>query len=105
MVVRGVSPLSTPENITPSTEIAPIAPTETEAAPQSFESVLGGFLVQASDQHQAATNQAEAVARGSLDDLHGTMIAVKEAEISLKLVGSIRNRLIEAFQEIWRTNV
>jgi flagellar hook-basal body complex protein FliE len=33
------------------------------------------------------------------------MIAVKEAEISLKLVGSVRNRLIEAFQEIWRTNV
>ncbi len=105
MVVRGVSQISSPESIAPSTELAPHATEQLEAAPQTFESVLGGLLVQASDQHHAATNQAEAVARGSLDDLHGTMIAVKEAEISLKLVGSIRNRLIEAFQEIWRTNV
>jgi flagellar hook-basal body complex protein FliE len=33
------------------------------------------------------------------------MIAVKEAEISMKLVGSVRNKLVDAFQELWRTNV
>ncbi|AKU94678.1 hypothetical protein AKJ09_01342 [Labilithrix luteola] len=52
-----------------------------------------------------ATAKAEALAKGASDDLHGTMISVKEAEISLKLVGSIRNRLIDAFHELWRINL
>lgn len=71
----------------------------------SFDQVLGDFVAEASAQHQSAASAADAVARGGLDDIHGTMIAMKEAEISLKLVGSIRNKLLDAFQEIWRTNV
>jgi flagellar hook-basal body complex protein FliE len=107
MIVRGI--IGTPsteaapgiEGLAPPTTPAPIS----EAAGPTFEGVLSGMLAQASEQHHVAAAQSEAVSRGTLDDLHGTMIAVKEAEISLKLVGSVRNRLIEAFQEIWRTNV
>lgn len=70
-----------------------------------FSQVLAELGAQASIQHEKAAATADAVARGTLDDLHGSMIAVKEAEISLKLMGSVRNKLLEAFQEIWRTNV
>lgn len=70
-----------------------------------FSDVLAGLVREASASSSVATEKADAVARGTLDDLHGTMIAVKEAEISMKLVGSIRNKLLDAFQEIWRTNV
>lgn len=70
-----------------------------------FSEVLAGLVSEASNSATVATEKADAVARGTLDDLHGTMIAVKEAEISMKLVGSIRNKLLDAFQEIWRTNV
>ena len=71
----------------------------------SFGSILGSLVGEASRLEHTASVKSEQVARGTLDDLHGTMIAVKEAEISMKLVGSVRNKLIEAFQEIWRTNV
>jgi len=71
----------------------------------SFGSILGNLVGEASELEHTASIKSEQVARGTLDDLHGTMIAVKEAEISMKLVGSIRNKLIDAFQEIWRTNV
>jgi flagellar hook-basal body complex protein FliE len=71
----------------------------------SFGSILGNLLGEASQLEHTAAVKSEQVARGTLDDLHGTMIAVKEAEISMKLVGSVRNKLIDAFQEIWRTNV
>lgn len=71
----------------------------------SFADTLQGVVESASAAHAQATQKAEAVAQGTLDDLHGTMISVKEAEISLKLVGSIRNKLLDAFHEIWRTNV
>lgn len=53
----------------------------------------------------AATARVEALAAGATDDLHGTMIAVKEAEIGVRLVGAIRNKLLDAFHEIWRTGV
>ena len=36
---------------------------------------------------------SRAFARGLNDDLHGTMISAKEAEISLKMVGSVRTKL------------
>jgi flagellar hook-basal body complex protein FliE len=106
MIVRGITQISQTEA---SSAVSNLLPTESsplaESGAASFESVLGGMLTETSAQMHAAAEQSEAVARGTLDDLHGTMIAVKEAEISLKLVGSVRNKLIEAFQEIWRTNV
>lgn len=71
----------------------------------SFANVLGGVLDSTSGRLDAANQKADAFSRGVLDDVHGTMVAAKEAEISLKLVGSIRNKLLDAFQELWRTNV
>jgi flagellar hook-basal body complex protein FliE len=75
------------------------------AAGVSFGEVLGGLVGQAAERGQAAAHKAEALASGAEDDLHGTMIAAKEAEISLKLVGTIRTKLVEAFHELWRTGV
>jgi flagellar hook-basal body complex protein FliE len=82
------------------------APTSTEGPEgASFGDVLAGMIGEVASTKAEATQQAEALARGASDDLHGTMIAVKEAEISMKLVGTIRNKLLDAFQELWRTNV
>ncbi len=75
------------------------------AASTSFADILGGVVQEAAHRSQIADAKADAFARGTLDDVHGTMIAAKEADISLKLVGSIRNKLLDAFQELWRTNV
>jgi flagellar hook-basal body complex protein FliE len=33
------------------------------------------------------------------------MIAAKEAEIGVRLINSIRGKLLDAFHEIWRTGV
>ena len=71
----------------------------------SFASVLEKTVMSASNQENAAVHKAEALANGKTDDLHGTMIAMKEADISLKLVGNVRNKLLDAFHELWRTSV
>jgi flagellar hook-basal body complex protein FliE len=71
----------------------------------SFTSVLGGALDEANRADFAATKKVEALASGAIDDLHGTMISVKEADIALKLVGSVRSKVLDAFQELWRTSV
>ncbi len=81
-------------------------PTDLVATPEvSFSDVFGGAIHDAAQAGHVADAKSEALARGTLDDIHGTMIAGKEAEISLHLVGTIRNRLLDAFHELWRTNV
>jgi flagellar hook-basal body complex protein FliE len=71
----------------------------------SFGDVLTKTVTNAANDDHIASQKVDALAAGVSDDLHGTMISVKEAEISTKLVGSIRNKLIDAFQELWRTSV
>ena len=71
----------------------------------SFENVLVDAVADASRADSAATAKAAALASGAIDDLHGTMISLKEADISVKLVGTVRNKLLDAFQELWRTSV
>lgn len=71
----------------------------------SFGDILGGLVESAASRGHAAGDKANGFARGMHDDLHGTMISSKEAEISLKLVGTVRNKLLDAFHELWRTTV
>ena len=95
-------------------EIRPVLPTEgsTGAKPAalpageaSFGGVLAKMVDEANTADRTASAKVDALAAGASDDLHGTMISVKEAEISMKLVGSVRNKLLDAFHEIWRTSV
>lgn len=71
----------------------------------SFGTVLANTAMAASAKEAEAVGKAEALAQGRSDDLHGTMITMKEAEISMKLVGSVRDKLLDAFHELWRINV
>jgi flagellar hook-basal body complex protein FliE len=89
-----------------ASEGATVRPTlSAPAGAPSFESVLGGAVGEANALDAAASQKVSALASGALDDLHGTMISVKEADIAIKLVGTVRNKLLDAFQELWRTSV
>ncbi len=70
-----------------------------------FASLVSGAVRDASELDVRAGAKVDKLAAGVSDDIHGTMIAVKEAEISVKLLGTIRNQLLDAFHEIWRTSV
>ena len=75
------------------------------ASSPGFGEVLAGALRETVVAQTSAAAKAEALSRGENDDIHGTMISAKEADISLKLVGAVRNKLLDAFHELWRTNV
>jgi flagellar hook-basal body complex protein FliE len=71
----------------------------------SFGAIFSSAIDQANRADMAATQKVDALASGAADDLHGTMISVKEADISIRLVGTVRNKILDAFQELWRTSV
>jgi len=76
-----------------------------EAARPSFAVVLEQGLAQVSAMQAAADQAVWRLAAGQADNLHEVMIAVERASIALELTIAIRNKLVEAYQEIMRMQV
>jgi flagellar hook-basal body complex protein FliE len=43
------------------------------------------------------------VQRGEVDNLHRVMLAQSQAQLSLKLAVEVRNKLVEAYKDVMRT--
>jgi flagellar hook-basal body complex protein FliE len=72
------------------------------------ESQQGAFgaLLQALTQAQAGGDQAVAdLATGADGDLHDAVLAVEMESLTFDLAVQIRNRLVDAYQEIFRMSV
>ena len=70
-----------------------------------FSEMLETAAAQANQKINQGQAAGEAFAAGSTDDIHGTMLALSQADIELKLVGSVRNKVIDAFYELWRMQI
>ena len=70
-----------------------------------FGEMLSTAAAQANQRLSQGQAAGEAFAAGSTDDIHGTMLALSQADIELKLVGSVRNKVIDAFYELWRMQI
>src|SRR5258706_16009791 len=92
--------------VLPQTEAAPLA---TGKVAGEGGDIFGEMLSTAAAQANQKLNQAqaagEAFAAGATDDIHGTMLALSQADIELKLVGSVRNTAIDAFYELRRIQI
>ncbi len=71
----------------------------------SFAETLKGYLQDVTRLEQEADMQVQALADGKLSDPHQVMMAVEEANMALDLLIEIRNKLLEAYQELSRTSV
>lgn len=70
---------------------------------KSFQDVLQDFVQQV-DQSQHQYDQAiTAVESGDSDNLHRVMLAQGQAQLSLKLAVEVRNKLVEAYKDVMRT--
>jgi flagellar hook-basal body complex protein FliE len=71
----------------------------------SFAEVMEGVVTSANAASKFEGRMSEAFAAGVRDDIHGTMIALGKADIEMKFVGSVRNKVIDAFYELWRMQI
>jgi flagellar hook-basal body complex protein FliE len=71
----------------------------------AFGDLLAAAAASANQRIQQGQAAGEAFAAGASDDIHGTMIALSQADIELKLVGNVRNKVIDAFYELWRMQI
>ncbi|NLW17037.1 MAG: flagellar hook-basal body complex protein FliE [Firmicutes bacterium] len=71
----------------------------------SFGQLLNGLLEQAVAQQTMADKLSAQLALGEIDDVAAVMIATEKAALSWQLLQQVRNKLLEAFQEIMRMQV
>lgn len=70
-----------------------------------FAEALSGSIAQVNQAQLNADHAAEQVAAGETKNLHEAMIKIEEADISLRLLVQVRNKAVEAYQEIMRMQV
>jgi len=71
----------------------------------SFGQVLKDSLAQVSSLQHDADSAIQSLATGGTATLHDTMLAVEKAELSFRLMLQVRNKIVEAYQEVLRMQV
>ena len=71
----------------------------------TFAETLKGYLSEVRNLEEEAGRQVNALAEGKTTEVHQVMLAVEEANLALDLLIEIRNRLLEAYQQLTRTSL
>ena len=71
----------------------------------SFATVLKDSLSEVNKMQQKADAAVTALATGEKVSLHETMIAMEQADVSFRMMMQVRNKIVEAYQEILRMQV
>ncbi len=95
MIIRPIAPISIP-----STSLNARAPSGS-----SFEAVLGKAVQGLSDLQKTADAQAIDLATGKTVNLVDSILAMEQTSLSFKLAMQVRDKVIEAYQDIMRTQL
>jgi flagellar hook-basal body complex protein FliE len=90
--------------------IAPTTPSSTAAADASNSTgAVGNAFTNALDALQSTQDSADTLAKqaatGNLTDIHNYTIAATEASVTTELTVAVRDRAVEAFNEIMRMQI
>ena len=94
--ITGVAPSITP--------VAPSAAKASQASGAGFTDSLTKLV----DSVESSAEDANTAVAGMLDgsgDVHDAMIALQRAELTLQLTVQVRNKLVQAYQDIMRMPV
>jgi flagellar hook-basal body complex protein FliE len=70
-----------------------------------FGSMLTNAIGNLEQTQQAASTQAQQLATGQTDDLSSVITSVQEAQLSMQLASQVRNKAVEAYTEIFHTQI
>lgn len=70
-----------------------------------FKDTLQHAISKANDIQLEADQATEALMTGQTQNIHQTMVALQEADVSFQLMMQIRNKLLSAYEEIQRMQI
>jgi flagellar hook-basal body complex protein FliE len=75
------------------------------ATSASFNKLLTSAIDKVNESQTKADNAIQALSSGKTDNMHQVMIALEEANIVLQFTVQLRNKVVEAYEEIMRMQV
>jgi len=78
----------------------PSTPATTPAAGKSFGQALGEAVGEVDTLNLDARYKVNSLVEGNGTDVHDAMIAVEKADLSLQLMLQVRNKVVQAYQQI-----
>lgn len=72
---------------------------------KSFADTLAESLNKVNDLQKDADVAIENLAAGKTQNIHETMMAVNKADMAFKMTMQVRNKIVEAYQEVLRMQV
>jgi len=96
-----------PESVQPSLQqLGDVQPSlELPDQSESFVTLLQQSLERVDGLQHEADAAARGFALGQASSVHDAMIAMEKADLSLRLTTKVRNKVVEAYQEIMRMQV
>jgi len=67
---------------------------------ESFSSVLSNTVHTVDQLHTSAASQVSNLLRGGGGDLNDVMVAVEKADVAFQLMMQVRNKIVNAYQDI-----
>lgn len=84
---------------------APKAPGEASGGGPEFKDVLMGHIEQVNRLQQDAEMAIEDLASGRRDDIDGVLIAKQKADLAFQMLLQVRNKMVDAYEEIKQMRV
>ncbi len=98
-----IEPIGVASLVPAGSSISPVPQKQPAEVP--FGKMIDHLLRDANSQQVQADQTVRQFAMGESDNLHDVMLAVAKADLSFRLVLEVRNRLVEAYQEIMRMQI
>jgi flagellar hook-basal body complex protein FliE len=110
--LNAIQPLMSAYGVSPSEKISPslpVTPTDqpgilapAQPSGDSFSTMLGKMVGEVNDKQISASQNVNNLQAGGDVSLHQAVIGMEEANVSFQLMVEVRNKLLDAYQEIMK---
>jgi flagellar hook-basal body complex protein FliE len=83
----------------------PLAPGQTDPANKSFADTLKDAVGEVNTLQKQADKKAQDLATGKTTDIPEVMMAAEKADIALRLMVQVRNKIIQAYEDVMKMQV
>ena len=103
-VIEGISIGGVPASLPTPTDLSQPKPQIAEDD-SAFSKLIGDMVADVNLQHSVADQSLGQLMTGQSDDIHSVVLNAARADLSFRLMVEIRNKLMDAYQDIMRMQV
>ena len=97
MAINAITP-----PVVASASAAVLAPSKAAGPASEFSSILSDAIGRVDQSNKAAQDQVDRYLSGENEEIHQTAMAVQRNELQFELFLQVRNKVVQAYQEVMR---